>query len=57
MDPNVREWLNMIFRWAHVVAGILWIGHLYFFNSDGARLTPGLLESCCWGWSFTWMLG
>src|SRR5688572_3478229 len=24
--------LNALFRWLHVIAGILWIGHLWFFN-------------------------
>lgn len=24
--------VQSVFRWIHVVAGILWIGHLYFFN-------------------------
>ena len=24
--------LEAIFRWMHVFAGIIWIGHLYFFN-------------------------
>ena len=24
--------LNAVFRWLHVIAGIIWIGHLYFFN-------------------------
>ena len=24
--------LQALFRWIHVVAGIIWIGHLYFFN-------------------------
>jgi len=24
--------LEAIFRWLHVFAGIVWIGHLYFFN-------------------------
>lgn len=24
--------LNALFRWLHVIAGIIWIGHLYFFN-------------------------
>src|SRR4029453_5675052 len=24
--------LQALFRWIHVVAGIMWIGHLYFFN-------------------------
>ncbi|MEK7798236.1 MAG: urate hydroxylase PuuD, partial [Acidobacteriota bacterium] len=32
MDPNVNAWLDMLFRWIHVVAGIAWIGLLYFFN-------------------------
>ena len=26
------EGLEAIFRWLHVFAGIIWIGHLYFFN-------------------------
>jgi uncharacterized membrane protein len=28
----ITAWLEAAFRWTHVVAGILWIGHLYFFN-------------------------
>src|SRR5690349_12361116 len=24
--------LHLFFRWLHVIAGITWIGHLYFFN-------------------------
>jgi uncharacterized membrane protein len=24
--------LSTIFRWLHVIAGVVWIGHLYFFN-------------------------
>ena len=24
--------LNAVFRWFHVIAGVLWIGHLWFFN-------------------------
>ena len=23
---------EVLFRWLHVLAGIVWIGHLYFFN-------------------------
>ena len=26
------EGLEAIFRWLHILAGITWIGHLYFFN-------------------------
>ena len=32
------------FRWAHVVAGILWIGLLYFFNWVNSQFAPLLKE-------------
>ena len=31
MDWNTGI-LQPLFRWLHIVAGIAWIGHLYFFN-------------------------
>ena len=34
----MSEWLNLIFRWIHVIAGVVWIGHLYFFNFVNAHL-------------------
>ena len=24
--------VHLLVRWIHVLAGIIWIGHLYFFN-------------------------
>jgi uncharacterized membrane protein len=73
MDPNVSEWLNLIFRWVHVVAGIAWIGHLYFFNfvnsqvaktydADSRRkvvpeLMPRALYWFRWGAAYTWITG
>jgi uncharacterized membrane protein len=32
MDFDLSEWLNLIGRWVHVFAGILWIGQTYFFT-------------------------
>ncbi|HSC76993.1 MAG TPA: urate hydroxylase PuuD [Candidatus Acidoferrales bacterium] len=32
MDFDLSEWLNLIARWVHVFAGILWIGQTYFFT-------------------------
>ena len=32
MDFDLSEWLNIVVRWAHVFAGILWIGQTYFFT-------------------------
>ena len=26
------DWFGIVIRWIHVLAGIIWIGLLYFFN-------------------------
>jgi uncharacterized membrane protein len=73
MDPNVSEWLNLVFRWIHVVAGVMWIGHLWFFNFVNAQvaktydadskkkvvpeLMPRALYWFRWGAAFTWISG
>ncbi len=73
MDPNITACLEMIFRWIHVVAGIAWIGHLYFFNfvnsqvvktydADSKRkvvpeLMPRALYWFRWGAAYTWVSG
>lgn len=65
--------LEAIFRWIHVVAGIMWIGHLYFFNFvnvpfqgtlDGEtkkKVNPELLPRALfwfrWGAAWTWGSG
>src|SRR5688500_10824012 len=73
MDANVREILDLVFRWIHVVAGIMWIGHLYFFNFVNAQvvktydadskkkvvpeLMPRALYWFRWGAAYTWITG
>ena len=32
MDYTTSEWINLIFRWVHVLAGIAWIGQTFLFN-------------------------
>lgn len=39
IDPYISEWLNLIFRWIHVFAGIMWVGTTYYFTWLDARLT------------------
>jgi len=39
MDFNSSEWLNLVVRWIHVFAGILWIGQTYFFTWLDGTLT------------------
>ncbi|MBM4243754.1 MAG: urate hydroxylase PuuD [Deltaproteobacteria bacterium] len=65
--------LDALFRWIHIVASILWIGHLYFFNfvnvpfqatMDGEtkkKVNPELLPRALfwfrWGAAWTWASG
>jgi uncharacterized membrane protein len=39
INPVLSEWLNLIFRWVHVFAGIMWVGTTYYFTWLDARLT------------------
>lgn len=73
MNPEMNNWIQLILRWAHVVAGIIWIGHLYFFNwvngplqakLDAAtkktvnpELLPRALYWFRWGAAWTWVTG
>ena len=73
MPQNVSDLLNLFLRWAHVVAGITWIGHLYFFNWVNAHfakaldgptkkivvpeLMPRALYWFRWGAAWTWITG
>lgn len=73
MNPEVNNWLQLLLRWAHVVVGIIWIGHLYFFNwvngpfqakLDGPtkkivnpELMPRALFWFRWGAAWTWITG
>ena len=70
---ETTEILQALFRWIHVVAGIMWIGHLYFFNfvnapfegtlDGGAKkavvpqLRPRALYWFRWGAAWTWGTG
>ena len=65
--------LEAIFRWMHILAGILWIGHLYFFNfvngplqgklegptkrAVNPELLPRALFWFRWGAAWTWITG
>lgn len=67
------DWLQSILRWLHVVAGIIWIGHLYFFNFVNSQLVktydadskkkvvpelmPRALYFFRWGAAWTWITG
>ncbi len=62
-----------VLRWGHVVAGIVWIGHLYFFNwvngpfaatldkDTKPKVVPELMPRALfwfrWGAAWTWITG
>jgi len=40
MTGYVLDWLNLVFRWAHVIAGVAWIGASFYFVWLSDVLTP-----------------
>lgn len=70
---DVLELLQALFRWIHIVVGILWIGLLYWFNfvnipfvgkldgDDKKKIFPELLPRTLywfrWGAAWTWITG
>jgi uncharacterized membrane protein len=73
MNEDLNTLIQLVLRWAHVVAGIAWIGLLYFFNwvngpfqgkIDGPtkravnpELMPRALYWFRWGAAWTWFTG
>jgi uncharacterized membrane protein len=65
--------ISVLARWIHIVAGVIWIGHLYFFNFVNAQFAPTMdgetkkkvvpelmpraLHFFRWGAAFTWLTG
>jgi uncharacterized membrane protein len=40
-DPYLTDWLDLLLRWLHVIAGIVWIGtSFYFVALDSHLLSP-----------------
>jgi len=71
--PFLDDHAQILFRWMHVLAGVLWIGLLYFFNwvnsafaptMDGEtkqKVVPELMPRALfwfrWGAAWTWITG
>lgn len=41
MDPHLHQWISLLVRWLHIIAGIAWIGGSFYFNwLDGNLRKP-----------------
>jgi uncharacterized membrane protein len=40
VDPYITDWLNLLTRWLHVIAGIVWIGSSFYFIALDNHLRP-----------------
>ena len=40
--PDLYSNVHLVLRWLHVIAGITWVGHLYFFNFVNIPLQSAL---------------
>jgi len=38
MPPVVNEWISLLLRWVHILAGIFWIGQTYYFTKLEGRM-------------------
>lgn len=41
LSPVFVEWLNLIARWLHVTAAMVWIGSSFYFMQTDMKLLPG----------------
>lgn len=73
MEGAANDWIHLILRWLHVIAGVMWIGHLWFFNFVNSQLAktytpeskkavlpelmPRALYWFRWGAFYTWVTG
>jgi uncharacterized membrane protein len=39
INPELNAWLNLILRWLHIFAAIMWVGSTYYFTWLDGRMT------------------
>src|SRR5262245_15256948 len=44
LGPDQQLFWDPVFRWIHVLSGIMWIGHLYYFNFTQIPNVPKIPE-------------
>jgi uncharacterized membrane protein len=55
INPELNAWLNLILRWTHIFAAIMWVGSTYYFTWLDGRMTEEERESAV-GKARVWMV-
>jgi uncharacterized membrane protein len=55
INPELNAWLNLILRWTHIFAAIMWVGSTYYFTWLDGRMTEEERESAA-GQARVWMV-
>ncbi|HYJ45826.1 MAG TPA: urate hydroxylase PuuD, partial [Pyrinomonadaceae bacterium] len=55
INPELNLWLNLILRWTHVFAAIMWVGSTFYFTWLDGRLTEEERENAG-GKAEVWMV-
>ena len=40
MEFVSHDWWAFFFRWLHIISGIMWVGHLWYFNFTQTPTMP-----------------